>query len=321
MRTRFLFLDSCYPDAWAILPHRTYDEFWHQCFGTFDSFDCALIDAGHESMTLMAEMESDIIGTAIHLEPRVIVSQNISQFPSRMLREKFPKAKIVGMCSYRASDADLVGWDCLFSSFGWMPEYCASLGQKCVKLPLAFGRKVLERVGPLPEKTIPVTAVCGLGDRHWKAATETIAKVAEQVPGFRWYGYSAGSVPESLKRAYHGPVYGLEYYRTLYSSNLTIARHGEVARGQSNIMRLFEATGIGTALMAENFPNLAEYFQPGVEVVPYDDDQDLIAKIRVLLECPQVIEGIAAQGQRRTLTDHCFENRVPAFLEAIRELK
>jgi spore maturation protein CgeB len=65
-----------------------------------------------------------------------------------------------------------------------------------------------------------------------------------------------------------GTVYGLDMYDVFRSSRVTINHHGDVGPFANNL-RLFEATGVGTALLTDRKSNLSELFEPDVEVLAY----------------------------------------------------
>jgi spore maturation protein CgeB len=73
---------------------------------------------------------------------------------------------------------------------------------------------------------------------------------------------------------------------------------------------MFEATGVGALLMTESATNLPDFFEPGREVVPYDSVDDLVDKIRYFLAHEEERRRIAAEGQRRTLTEHTYGRRI-----------
>jgi spore maturation protein CgeB len=85
-------------------------------------------------------------------------------------------------------------------------------------------------------------------------------------------------------------------------------------------MRLFEATGAGAMLITEAAPNLADYFEPGHEVVTYDGPADLMEKLRHYLEHDEERKRIAAAGQARSLRDHSY-GKVIARLSEILEAR
>jgi len=84
-------------------------------------------------------------------------------------------------------------------------------------------------------------------------------------------------------------------------------------------MRLYEATGVGALLVTEARRNLADLFEPGREVVAYDDEDDLVDRLRHFAEHDDERRRIAAAGQARTLREHTYANRMAelaAMLEA-----
>ena len=63
-------------------------------------------------------------------------------------------------------------------------------------------------------------------------------------------------------------------YRVLARTRVAMNRHGDIAEGHANNMRLFEATGAGALLATEAADNLPELFEPGREVLAYRDADD-----------------------------------------------
>ncbi len=81
-------------------------------------------------------------------------------------------------------------------------------------------------------------------------------------------------------------------------------------------MRIFEGTAAGALVLTDPVQNgFAELFEPGAEVVVYQDDDDLLAKVHYYLEHPQEREAIARAGQTRTLAQHTYRHRVEQILE------
>lgn len=81
-------------------------------------------------------------------------------------------------------------------------------------------------------------------------------------------------------------------------------------------MRIFEGAAAGALVLTDPVQNgFAELFKPGVEVVVYQDDDDLIAKVQYYLDHPQEREAIARAGQARTLMQHTYRHRVQRILE------
>ena len=112
-------------------------------------------------------------------------------------------------------------------------------------------------------------------------------------------------------------------YETLQRSRITLNRHagidirGKVDARFANNMRLYEATGVGTCLITEERKNLADLFEVDREIVAYRDEDDCVAKIRYYLEHEDERIRIAQSGQRRTLRDHPYTERMQELREIL----
>ena len=107
-------------------------------------------------------------------------------------------------------------------------------------------------------------------------------------------------------------------YRVLAGARVTLNRHVAAAEGYANNMRLYEATGAGTALLTDTALNLSDLFEPEVEVATYRDAEELVASARRLLAVEPQRAALAAAGQARTLREHTYGHRM-AELAAILE--
>jgi spore maturation protein CgeB len=99
-------------------------------------------------------------------------------------------------------------------------------------------------------------------------------------------------------------------YRHMASAAVVVNRHGDISQGMANNMRLFEATGVGAAVLTEAAPNLHEMFEPGVEMETYSSGEELVEKVRALLDDRDARVALAAAGQRRTLAEHTYAERM-----------
>jgi len=133
-----------------------------------------------------------------------------------------------------------------------------------------------------------------------------------------WPSAPRGPLPARLRRALRPGRFGLEMYRTLRDSKLTLNVHaGPATRATSN-MRLFEATGVGTCLLTDDAENLRELFEPGRDVATFRDASDCRERIRALLANDPEREAIARAGQERCLSQHTFRHRAPRLVELLR---
>lgn len=80
-------------------------------------------------------------------------------------------------------------------------------------------------------------------------------------------------------------------------------------------LRLFEGAACGALLLTDATANgLPDCFEVGRELVVYQDDQDLLDKVRHYLAHAEERQRIATAGQRRTLTDHTYAARATTLL-------
>lgn len=116
---------------------------------------------------------------------------------------------------------------------------------------------------------------------------------------------------EVYKERLHEPVFGLEYYSLLAKSKIVFNIHGEYRLGKEAVnMRLYEATGMGACLITDWKENIAQVFEPDVEIITYKNIDDCVNKVLHLLENESEREAIARAGQKRTLKEHTWENRI-----------
>lgn len=213
--------------------------------------------------------------------------------------------------------------DVVFTSFPHYVERLRALGVRRVEYsPLAFDPRVLERMPQALPRDLPITFVGGVGaDLHWRRGTATLEAVAKAYPAeFRWWGYGLERLTEEspLRACYRGEAWGREMYSVLLRSRLVVNRHGEVAQGNANCMRLYEATGCGACVLTEDAKNIGELFPPG-SVALYEDAESLVARIGRLIEDEPVREGYATAGRRHTMEHHTYARKMETVDRVLRE--
>jgi spore maturation protein CgeB len=164
-----------------------------------------------------------------------------------------------------------------------------------------------------------VVFIVGVGaPSHWRYGMEVLETVAREIPTFKWWGYGLATLPadSALRSKYQGEAYGLDMYEILLQSKICLNRHGEVAEGYANNMRLFEASGAGALLLTEEAPNLSDFFTKE-EAVGYSSPTDAVEKIRYLLDRWEYSKVIAMRGQARTLRDHTYSQRMKTVSETL----
>ena len=227
------------------------------------------------------------------------------------------------------------GWiDCVLTSF---PHFVQQFQEQGVTAelfqPACFDPAILQAL-PAVERDIPVSFVGGLSPAIFKRRVQTLNHVARHIPLQVWgYGLS-GRLPRHprrfityltwlfrtgpLRRGYQGEVYGLDTYRVMCRSRITLNVHVDAAEGVASNMRLFEATGCGTLLLTDASPYLARYYESEQEVVTYSSSADLVDKIKYYLDHDAEREAISKAGQERTLRCHTGQVRARELLDVFR---
>jgi spore maturation protein CgeB len=106
-------------------------------------------------------------------------------------------------------------------------------------------------------------------------------------------------------------------YQILHASKMTLNHHIGIADPYANNMRLFEATGVGTLLITDWKVNLHDMFEAGKEVVAYRSAEECVELIRYYLEHGDEREAIARAGQRRTLREHTYYQRMQELADIV----
>jgi spore maturation protein CgeB len=326
-----------------------------RCFGTADAYSRHLNSLGHEAIDLVANCDplqlrwaeeqsrpgrlrrrfardrlQQIAMEQIDAHGAEVVYLQDLNFLSRSNLDRLREQGrlVAGQIASPMPDAEqLRGFSLLLTSFRHYVTRFRELGVDSEYLPIAFYAEVLDRlradgVDPGPEADRPhaISFVGGLGADVHGPRVRLFEQIAESLPLEGW-GYGWNGLPDDspLRRAYRGEAWGLDMYRVLARSRIVVNVHSTAAEGYANNMRLFEATGTGALLVTEAAPNLADFFEPGREVVAYDGPDDLMAKLGHYLERDRERRAIASAGQRRTLRDHTYEQlmaRLSDILEA-----
>ena len=254
-----------------------------------------------------------------NLRPDVLYVQDLYALPPSFLRSlEDDVALVVGQIASRLPpDENLRCYDLILTSF---PHYVSRLrngGVRAEYLRLGFEASLLERVGEQPRQ-LACSFVGGVGVEHRERVRllETIAR--QTTVDFFGYGAETLDRDSAIRSRHRGPAWGLDMYRTLARSGMTLNHHVAAAEEYANNMRLYEATGMGTMLLTDAKANLAELFDVGREVVAYRDAVEAVEQIRYYADRPREREAIAAAGQRRTLREHTYRHRMGELAEILR---
>lgn len=255
------------------------------------------------------------------IKPDVIYIFEGSIFSDAFISKLKSMVKLVvgQIASARLSYRTYSNYDLLITSFPHYVEYFQNKGINTIYQPLAFDERMLKLFPPI-KRTKPITFVGGFSPKTYKWTTPLFEDVAKQIDIDAW-GYGIKKLPSSslLRQHYHGEAWGVDVYKILSESLITLNRHGEVSKQYANNMRLYEATGMGTCLITEWKENLHTLFEPEKEVVTYRSANELIEKVNYLLENDDERTKIGKAGQKRTLKEHEYQDRIKELLEILNE--
>jgi hypothetical protein len=333
------FLKSCEKNA-PMVGYCSYaqalDWILQECFGTFDAYSRGLTACGWETCDIIANstwlwnlwrkengggIDNVPLKIIDRFNPDVIFMQDLHAFTQRQLAVLKDDYFLAGQCSCAWPGDHIVElYDIIFTSFPHYMERLTSLGVKAVFLPLAFDPEVHHRLiahGVLGgERGFPVSFVGGMSNQFGERARNlhrVVDTLADSNIKFTVLGY--GNATFNVNE-----IWALPMYQLYGQSKIVLNIHHPAAQGFSNNLRMFEATGMGAMLLTEHSTNISDYFTPSVECVTYRSIDEAIDLIKFFLAHDNQRKAIAQAGQRHTLTEHTYFNRMPIVSVALQEL-
>jgi hypothetical protein len=265
------------------------------------------------------------VGDAMHrilaaqveaFEPDVVYVQDMRFHTTAQIRELRGRGRlVVGQIASAAPPAEHVrAFDLVLTSFPHFVDRFRAAGVRSEYLRLGFDERVLDRLGE--RDSLPASDVAfvgGLDPGVHGAGVALLERLCGELgESVAVYGYGASALSKGspILDCYRGEAWGLDMYRAFAGARVVLNRHISVAEGHANNMRLYEATGVGAALLTDGGVNLAELFEPEREVATYAGAHDAPARARALLDDETERSAIAAAGQARTLGEHTMAHRM-----------
>ena len=332
------------------------DSLMNRRFGTSDAYSHHLIELGHQAQEVVCNcvplqvawarehgvaplgrlaarlsardlrvarpmLEQTLLGQVEDVDPDVVYLQDLAALWPRVRRKlrESRRLLVAQIASTAPPDEVLRDCDLVITSFPHWVDRLRARGIDTEYMPLAFDERIADEVDEGPERPYPVTFVGTLLPTDYGAGAQEALEAACARLDVTVYGLGGERLASSspIRRDYRGEAWGRDMYRVLGRSRVTLNRHNDLAEGNANNMRLFEATGMGAVLVTEAAPNLPDLFVPGEEVVGYSDPTDLVTRVARLLEDDAERKRIAEAGQRRTLADHTYAKRMPDLVELL----
>lgn len=260
---------------------------------------------GHIHGTLLKQIQE--------ASPDVVFIQDLNLITPKLATEiKKHTSLLVGeIASPLPPKAYFENYDLIVSALPSIVSQAQSWGIASEFIPLGFEKNWAKyAISPASSREIDAVFV-GSFSRHQPQTVPLLQAVAREVPGLRIYGEVSDDVLTSsgLTEYYFGPAWGEQMFKVLGKSKVVVNRHGTIAGDYAVNMRMYEATGMGAALVTEAKSNLSELFALEKEVITYSGYEDAAQQVAQLLADEKRLDAIAAAGQAKTLSEHTYANR------------
>jgi spore maturation protein CgeB len=261
----------------------------------------------------------DILSAQIkNYRPDVLLNQDIGAIGTEFLKEMKPYVGLlVGQIASPLPPGEKFScYDLVISSLPNFVDYFRKAGVPSELHRLGFEPAVLNKLDA-SGKRFPVSFVGSLSADH-DGRIRLLEHLCRRFE-IEIRGQGIESLPKDspILRHYKGQAWGMEMYRILRNSKITLNHHIGIANDYANNMRLFEATGVGALLVTDEKVNLNEMFEPGKEVIAYRTPEECAEMIAYYLEHETERRIIARAGQQKTLRDHTYYQRMQELVEII----
>lgn len=253
-------------------------------------------------------------------KPDILYCQDLSFFPGDVLRQLKQHVRLVvgQIACPLPPESFLKGYDLILTSFPHFVSRLRSLGIASQYFRIGFDERVLSLLGQVSKDT-EFSFVGGIS-RHHEGAIPLLEYLSEHA-NMNVFGYGATSLPQTspILRQHQGEVWGMDMYRALARSSITLNRHINVAENYANNMRLYEATGVGSMLLTDSKDNLQELFNIDEEIITYSSKEEALEKVRYFVDHQEEAKQIAKNGQARTLRDHTYSQRMQELVPILKK--
>jgi spore maturation protein CgeB len=253
-----------------------------------------------------------------HFRPDVVLNQDIGFIDAGALaRMRRHYGLLVGQIASPIPEGqDFRHYDLMLSSLPNLVRRFRQVGVNAELHRLGFETRVLERLSP-EDRSVSCSFVGSISPEHSRRL-ELLERLSKETPLEVWapdVDLLARTSP--IHARYRGHAWGIQMYRVLARSQITVNNHLDLAGSHANNLRLYEATGVGSLLLTDAKADLGEMFVPGQEVIAYTDSAECAKLIGYYLDNPNERNEIAQRGQRRTLQEHNYRCRMAELVKIV----
>lgn len=255
-----------------------------------------------------------------HYQPDILLNQSMDGIGSHFMKEMKPYVRLLVGQHAATQLPDSEDWGCydlIISSFPPTVDWCGQKGIPAELNRLAFEPHVLSYLSD-NQRDVAVSFVGSLFPGVHSSRITVLERLCAQFDVKIWGPKVSHLSNSAIYKAYMGQAWGIEMYRVLSASRITLNHHGDIAPYANNC-RLYEATGVGTLLITDWKENLHEMFEPGKEVVVYRTPEECAGLIKYYLEHDEARKTIAHAGQERTLKEHTYYHRMQELVDIVQK--
>jgi len=259
--------------------------------------------------------------------PDILFLPGLKCFDSSFVR-KLPKRPPIVMGWYGIEiekEVDLSCFDVILSNSHKILNQAQEAGVKnAVWFFPGMPEWIAEEVSNLP-KTQDISFTGSWTSAHTRR-NKLLTAVADKLPTCRsnstisYHLLSSIPVASVVAKFNKAPLWGMAMYRLLRQSRIAFNADIDGFDNETGNMRLVEATAAGSFVLTEYHDNISQYFEPGVEIETFRDEEELIEKICYYLDHPEKRETIARKGQERCLRDYSMTKRSQELDEIIKRI-
>ncbi len=196
----------------------------------------------------------------------------------------------------------------------------AEYGVRTEILPFGYELDEATYAAACAEAEVPRACFIGNPDRIRVETLQALARAGLPIDVYG-HGWERHLQPNGVRLQTHDAVYREDYWKKLrgYRVQLNIFRPHNVG---SHNMRTFEVPAVGGVMVAPHSPDHESYFRVGEEIFTYDSAEELVRRVRDLLEAPpETVAAIRERARSRCLeAGYSYRDRARQVFELFQRL-
>jgi len=114
-------------------------------------------------------------------------------------------------------------------------------------------------------------------------------------------------------------MFGKEMLQKLVTYQMALNYHNKHTGNFACNMRLFEATGLGCALITDHKSDLDEYFEHEAEILIYKNKEELLSCFKELINDTKLAQSLGAKAQAKSISVFNTKNQIEKLFEILNQ--